>query len=266
MSESRLVVFLEGAPRCPVLEEAENLRFVHADSPMAAAELVIKQDPSVLVLGGETAWPKRFVQRLSPDKRPAVLGVGNRSTLSASISDEWVPRANDETLLSRLELAVDRARQRRGLAKRAFTDPLTGLANRRAVVMALLRGQSMGRTTPMETSLVLLDLDNFKQINERGGHPEGDRVLRSVGATLKSLTRHSEVAGRIGGDEFAMVLWGSQQAAQKVIERMSRAFGSLGVSGTWSSAQLRCDERLRELYRRADEALFERKHKRRRSR
>jgi diguanylate cyclase (GGDEF)-like protein len=92
------------------------------------------------------------------------------------------------------------------LYRLAMFDPLTGLYNRRfaepCIEAEVLRSRRNG--TPL--TLLLLDLDEFKQINDRHGHPAGDAALRAVGERLKKAVRGSDLAARLGGDEFLLLL------------------------------------------------------------
>jgi diguanylate cyclase (GGDEF)-like protein len=89
---------------------------------------------------------------------------------------------------------------------RAATDSLTGLPNKRAVDDTLKRMLAQASRTFTPLSLLLLDLDHFKNINDRFGHPAGDQALANVGAALRSVLRDSDFAGRNGGEEFAILL------------------------------------------------------------
>ena len=89
---------------------------------------------------------------------------------------------------------------------RAATDSLTGLPNKRAVGDTLKRMLAQASRTLTPLSLLLLDLDHFKDINDRFGHPVGDQALANVGAALRSAIRDSDFAGRNGGEEFAVML------------------------------------------------------------
>jgi diguanylate cyclase (GGDEF)-like protein len=92
------------------------------------------------------------------------------------------------------------------LADQARRDPLTGLLNHAAFAGAVDDELFRARRYERGLTLVYLDVDAFKRINDTLGHPEGDRVLRRVGAVLTESLRHSDVAGRMGGDEFAVCL------------------------------------------------------------
>ena len=104
---------------------------------------------------------------------------------------------------------------------RAATDSLTGLPNKRAVADTLNRMLAQASRTLAPLSLLMLDLDHFKDINDRLGHPVGDQALASVGAALRSTLRDSDFAGRNGGEEFAIILPdtdtdGAALAAEKI--------------------------------------------------
>jgi diguanylate cyclase (GGDEF)-like protein len=92
------------------------------------------------------------------------------------------------------------------LADQARRDPLTGLLNHAAFAGSVDDELFRARRYERGLTLVYLDVDAFKRINDTFGHPEGDRVLRRVGSVLTESLRHSDVAGRMGGDEFAVCL------------------------------------------------------------
>ena len=104
------------------------------------------------------------------------------------------------------------------LAQRAYVDELTGLANRHAYARHLGRLQSA--EADEQVAVLLVDLDHFKGINDQFGHPVGDEVLRRIGGLLAHLSRPSDLAVRLGGDEFLMALagCGGTQAAHRAQE------------------------------------------------
>jgi diguanylate cyclase (GGDEF)-like protein len=103
----------------------------------------------------------------------------------------------------------------------AAGDPLTGLANRRVLQGALDREVERAWRTSGSVSLVVLDVDHFKTINDTLGHPAGDQVLRDVAAALASGTKGFDLAARYGGDEFAVLLPGcDHDDAPQVAERL----------------------------------------------
>jgi diguanylate cyclase (GGDEF)-like protein len=107
----------------------------------------------------------------------------------------------------------------------ARTDPLTGLLNRRGLAEAVDREVARSRRTGDPVSLVVIDLDRFKTLNDRAGHQAGDQALRAVGQLLCDGLRGADVAGRWGGDEFAAVLSGiGAVVARDVVDRLRSTF------------------------------------------
>jgi diguanylate cyclase (GGDEF)-like protein len=100
-----------------------------------------------------------------------------------------------------------------------FTDALTGVANRRGFERALAREWQLSRRGTVESYLVLLDLDDFKPVNDRFGHAAGDRVLKLCAQALQEAARGTDVVGRIGGDEFGAILVGCDSADDAVSYR-----------------------------------------------
>jgi diguanylate cyclase (GGDEF)-like protein len=114
--------------------------------------------------------------------------------------------------------------------------------------------------------LVLLDIDHFKAINDTYGHPAGDEVIRSLGQACRQVVRAADMAGRLGGEEFALLLpHTSLEAAREVAERLrllvagtevtTRA-GSIAFRISLGVAERRPEEDVDALYIRADEALY----------
>jgi diguanylate cyclase (GGDEF)-like protein len=124
-------------------------------------------------------------------------------------------------------------RQQSALQSLAETDSLTGLTNHRGFQQALrseLRKAAIHRST---IALVVLDLDDFKAINEHHGHPFGDGVLQGVGAQLRKSVRAGDTAARTGGEEFALILPGSDaDVAQEIAERVRVAIAQLAPAGS----------------------------------
>lgn len=107
----------------------------------------------------------------------------------------------------------------------ARTDPLTGLLNRRGLAEAVDREVARARRSGEPVSLVVIDLDRFKRLNDSAGHGAGDQALRAVGDLLCDGLRAGDVAGRWGGDEFAAVLAGvGSAAARDVVDRLRSTF------------------------------------------
>ncbi|QEH34283.1 Response regulator PleD [Aquisphaera giovannonii] len=150
----------------------------------------------------------------------------------------------------------------------AGTDPLTGLANRRGLDMAVERLATRAIPTSPR-SLVMLDVDHFKSFNDAYGHPAGDEALRAVAAFIRGSVRPDDLAARVGGEEFLVYLpetGGS--TAGRVAERIRSAVAShrwpsrqitvsMGVATTHSASG---QEDVMDLMGRADRALYASKH------
>jgi len=261
------LLILEGTPALPELEVAAGGTVLRASSPVEAARALSEQKPSVLVLNGALGWHRLFVGSLCPERRPAVLVCGGERGVGADWADEWLagPPTRTEAEL-RLRLARERARMRRLNARRVFVDPLTGLPNRRAAIRALVRESERVRRGGGALSLVLIDLDDFKRVNETYGHDAGDRLLRKVGAALGQATRGAELCARIGGDEFALVISGDVSDASRAEQRVLERLKSVGVSASAGVCALQANERLNALYHRTDAVLRTLKERRRQTR
>ena len=149
----------------------------------------------------------------------------------------------------------------------ARTDQLTELANRRAFHEAAKQAiaQAARRQSPL--TLLLLDLDDFKSINDRHGHGVGDEALQAFAEALRQTARDADDVGRLGGDEFAVLLHdATADHARHFADRLRSHLENLSVSGldlklqcSLGAAQLRAGEDLLALLPRADRALYESK-------
>ncbi len=105
----------------------------------------------------------------------------------------------------------------------AYTDPLTGLRNRRGLDEALERAEARARRYGTPAAVALLDVDGLKAVNDRHGHAAGDALLQEVAAALVEGARTADVVARVGGDEFAVLLLGTSTAgATLFLERVRR--------------------------------------------
>ncbi|HEX6228784.1 MAG TPA: diguanylate cyclase [Solirubrobacterales bacterium] len=127
-------------------------------------------------------------------------------------------------LLGALVVIWSRNERMQELQRQASHDPLTGLKNRRRFGEDLRTELARSRREGTEGALLMLDLDNFKQVNDSLGHPIGDRVIGEIAGVLKGRTRETDVLARLGGDEFAIVLPHCDLGeARGVAEAISRA-------------------------------------------
>jgi len=193
----------------------------------------------------------------------AVLAL--RDPTSTSIT-RWVITI---ATLTAAGLLVGRLRDRVGmlierLGEAAVTDPLTGLPNRRGFEQAMrLELERAGRSR-QPLSLILGDIDCFKQVNDKHGHQQGDSVLKRLGAILERSKRRADVAARIGGEEFAVVAAdtdepGAYMLAERLRTEVERSFSEQTASVTISFGIASFPghgESLDDLSRAADEALY----------
>lgn len=131
--------------------------------------------------------------------------------------------------------ASERDEWQKALIRMADEDPLTGLLNRRALTRELERQLALGH----EGALLLLDLDNFKDINDLRGHPAGDRVMCTLANVLRDRLGSGHVLGRLGGDEFAVVLADTDEAgAVRIADRLRNAVAAIPVTGGVGTTQI----------------------------
>ncbi|UTV81423.1 EAL domain-containing protein [Acidithiobacillus sp. YTS05] len=158
------------------------------------------------------------------------------------------------------------------LEKMALHDPLTGLMNRRALEEELPRARARADRSERLLALVVLDLDDFKEVNDRIGHDRGDAVLQRLAQRLQDSLRHSDGVVRIGGDEFILLLEGLRDVDQleSVLRKVNSAVEKplvlesgeqihIQVSMGVSIYPLSANSNLELLLREADQAMFESK-------
>ncbi|MBU0747601.1 MAG: sensor domain-containing diguanylate cyclase [Gammaproteobacteria bacterium] len=155
----------------------------------------------------------------------------------------------------------------RALDLQARTDALTGLLNRRGFETQMAFGLAMARRSGRPLSLITVDVDHFKRVNDTYGHEAGDEVLRRLARTLEERLRGSDVIARLGGEEFVVLLpdtdlAGAQAIAQAVVQAMADqqdpVVGSITVSAGVASMRGLQDNGT-DILRRGDAALYEAK-------
>jgi len=148
----------------------------------------------------------------------------------------------------------------------AFKDPLTGLLNRRAMERALKREIARAQRYASPLSVVFVDLDEFKQVNDQFGHDCGDELLTYTAERLTALTRESDVVARFAGDEFVLILPGiAAREAEAFMKRITAYFAKyphkkcdnkIAVKLSYGVAEARSGEDHADLLKRADEELY----------
>ena len=140
---------------------------------------------------------------------------------SDSFESEQVEAA--ASLANQVVVALENARLHRLVEHQALVDSLTGLANRRSLEDTLRSELARAARFGDEVCVVFADLDYFKRVNDRYGHAAGDEVLKAFAIALRETVRESDVAGRWGGEEFALVLTGTDAAGGARLAERARA-------------------------------------------
>lgn len=164
----------------------------------------------------------------------------------------------------RSRLAAELIARERKAVEEAVTDLLTGILNRRGFERA---AEALIAEAEARLCYVAIDVDRFKQINDQWGHQFGDDVLQHLGEVLRAQTRPGDLVGRLGGDEFALLLRTSERSkAEAVCARIQAALRAapiapderteLMISISCGAADLVRGDRLEDVYRRADAALY----------
>lgn len=178
--------------------------------------------------------------------------------------------AHAEALLCRLLYPLRNGLKYREALSYAHTDQLTQTGNRNALLNSLQRELDLARRHQTPLSIILLDVDHFKSINDNFGHDTGDAVLRSVARAIKDSVRGSDILFRYGGEEFVILLSNtSQDGAANLAERVrimvETSFrelrgSDLCVTLSLGVAMMIPGETHVELLRRADQAMYQAKH------
>lgn len=176
-------------------------------------------------------------------------------------------RMTANSLASHAAIALENARLHRVVERQALVDGLTGIANRRQCEEALAQEIARAERLGTQFTLVLADLDDFKAVNDIHGHPVGDDVLREFASVLRATLRESDLAGRWGGEEFLLLLSGTDAAGgAQLAERVRATLAErsfLGRDGeivfvtcSFGVAQHRGGGDERDLFAAADRALY----------
>ncbi len=226
---------------------AVELSYFYAEEEEAGAVLEALGVPLV-TRGGRIGW----------------LGVFSRDPEARFGEDD---RRRLEEIAERVAPAIENARRFREARRLADLDALTGLHNRRFFHETLAREVDRAQRYQRRLSLVLVDVDSFKEINDRIGHLAGDAVLAEIGSRIRQVVRSADIPCRVGGDELAVIvpeievgqarqLVGRIQSAvsSQPIARAGRVRVSAGV------ADLQPNDSPTTFFERADESLYEAKH------
>ena len=153
------------------------------------------------------------------------------------------------TFATQSALALERLQAVRSLLEDSLRDELTGLGNRRAA------NRAMSGLRPAD-AVVMIDLDYFKDLNDTKGHAAGDELLREFAGSVTASLRDGDVAVRLGGDEFLLILRGAGDHATAAVERLAGRWRDTASGITFSAGIAVRGERDEDLVARADVALY----------
>jgi diguanylate cyclase (GGDEF)-like protein len=230
-------VYRDGAPTGTVAERRAALTgfavgVFHVPDLADAATSALQDDVDVQLLEGGRSLTGPALAR--SDAAAAQIRIADRTWLLV-VHDPTRPAILLPILISVLGLLLalllgalvviwNRNEQMQELEQQAGHDSLTGLKNRRRFEEDVRTELARSRRQGTDGALLMLDLDNFKQVNDTLGHPMGDRVIEEMASVLRDRTRESDVLARLGGDEFAVVLPNcTTQKAKGVAEAIATA-------------------------------------------
>jgi diguanylate cyclase (GGDEF)-like protein len=213
----------------------------------------------------QTGYPDKGQERLELPLRAGRISYGSLVLFGDGFEDD--DRMTAASLAAQAVVALDNVRLHRIVERQARVDDLTGLANRRQCEDQLATELARTERFGGPLSVVISDLDNFKDVNDRFGHPAGDVVLREFADTLVHGIRDVDLAARWGGEEFVLLLPGTDvlggaNLADRVRTALSeRSFRGrdgrvLNVTCSFGVAQHRVGDDERELFAAADRALY----------
>jgi len=234
---------------------------------------------AIQLVAQHTAGP---MQGDAPDGRHVLVSIcltryGEQTALAAWRAPEGRPWDTDDTRLIAasgkiVRMALEHEAIQREMMRQARTDPLTGLLNRRAFREEVLRHTDRADREGVPSTLMFVDLDHFKAVNDRLGHEAGDRVLVRTAEILRDTVRPADLVARLGGDEFALWLSGADhmtaaERAESLRVNLPNALDEIvgGVppritlSMGIATRRTGSDEDIDGLIRRADEAMYEAK-------
>lgn len=173
-----------------------------------------------------------------------------------------------ESLLASLIFPLRNAFDHRAALRLSFRDALTGLGNRAALDQTLSRELQLAERHDQDLSLLMIDLDHFKKINDHYGHAKGDETLKAVTATIQAACRNSDISFRFGGEEFIVILPKTNAFGARIIaERIREQVAQLVVSDNDAMIQPTVSigiatlvrgqgDSVESLFARADKALY----------
>jgi diguanylate cyclase (GGDEF)-like protein len=273
-ADAALVTVLGGGPGSKPIVATLGLSAEEAERQAVAGPPDGRQVRSVAISYEYPELGNGDVERISGEPIRAGLAVplpgeagpvGMLTVFTRAPSRTFGPeqRRDLEELAERAGPAIDNARRFREARQLADLDALTGLHNRRYFHDTLAREVARAHRYNRRLALIIFDLDDFKAINDRIGHLSGDSVLADAADVIRSVVRSADIACRVGGDEFAVILPESgMQEAEQLYTRLQQALEQrpIGDAGrirlSAGVAELAREDDAKTFFERADDALY----------
>jgi diguanylate cyclase (GGDEF)-like protein len=250
-----------------VIEVPSGFKGSARDAAVAGQKRVDREGAKVEAVRGDGFALAAPLKTLSDNVQVGSLSIG-RSGIEFLSEDRDVFLY----LLGQTSVSIENITTHEKVSEQAVTDELTGLPNNRAFRETIDREASRAERFDHELSLIILDVDNFKSVNDTHGHLQGDEVLRLIGRLLLEQPRAVDEPARYGGEEFVVALPetgtdGAIEIAERIRERLEAeeiplldGSGVLKVTASFGTATLPLSAgTVRELFAAADEALYEAK-------
>ncbi len=260
----------------------EGYRVTTARDGLSAFE-AIERDPPALVVtdvqmprGDGYQLLKRLRATRATEHLPVLLvsalGQPARRVIGLDLgADDFLVKPVDPgELLARIRARLRCAHERAELEHRTMVDPLTGAMNRRGITLVLQREVARVARSGAPLSVLMVDVDHFKAINDQYGHPVGDTVLRHVSNALIEAVRAADHVGRCGGDEFLVLLADSDATAAELLAARLRELKiplaiaetkELRVGVSIGVASFQAGDTPDELMERSDRAMYRKKRR-----
>ncbi len=248
-----LVLHAEGVGTQAILETAAELALRDSEDPLTAET---PDGRLLLACSSTTRFGEHVVFALWRTAGGRAWDVEDRTLVSSATGI--------------IRVVLEHEAIQREMSRQARTDPLTGLLNRRAFLEEVMRRVDRLEREGLPGTLIYIDLDNFKNLNDRQGHEVGDEALKMVAMMLRDGVRPTDLVARLGGDEFALWLDGAdhmtaaERADAMLRDAPSRLAGffadggpALGLSIGIATRPAGSDEDLDGLTRRADMAMYD---------
>jgi diguanylate cyclase (GGDEF)-like protein len=234
------------------------------EATSAAGGVLVGTSGSLVTAG----YPDKGSERLEVPLQAGSISFGALILFGDEFSDE--DRMTAISLASHAVVALDNARLHRIVERQALVDGLTGLANRRQCEETLADELARVERFGGSLAVVVADLDRFKDVNDRHGHPAGDLVLGEFAALLQETVRDVDLAGRWGGEEFVLILPGTDlEGGAQLAERIRVALAGrivlavdqapITVTASFGVAAIPPTKTASELFAAADAAMYDAK-------